>query len=464
MPTRRDILLNGTAAIASVLAGNSCTLSIAPATRVRIDDAARDRAGQKPNPLIVIPGILGSRLVSLSGETVWGSYGPGSVRHGDPDGRRALALPMRPGVPLDKLRDDVRADGALRRLAITRFLGISAYERLLNALVVGGYRPTVDLLDSDKQHLTCFEFGYDWRRSNFENAAALGEFIREKRKLIQNDQRRRTGRTSPVKFDIVGHSMGGLIARYYLMHGGTRIPDAKNPGVSWAGARDIRRLVQVGSPNAGSMQAFLQADNGMDLVPFTPRFQPAVIGTMPSVYELLPRNVDQPLLDQRGGQLDILDPEIWEKYRWGLLNPDHDNHLAELLPGTTRDRRLRIARDHLTKCLANARRFHQALDCPCTLPPGIELHAFFGDSRETIHRLRLTDDGSSSTEATLPGDGTVTARSALARKPDGSPGPIPWTTSQSYRATHMTLPSRPEFIESLINTLVSQSTANPGFR
>lgn len=455
MTTRRDILLKGSAALAATLAGSSCTLSIAPATRARIDAASRDRAGKNPNPLIVIPGILGSRLVSAAGETVWGSYGPGSVHHGDPDGRRALALPMRQGVPLEKLHDDVRADGALRSLAITRFLGVSAYERLLNALVVGGYRPTTNVLDPDTEHLTCFEFGYDWRRSNLENAATLGEFIREKRKLIQDDQRHRTGRTSPVKFDIVGHSMGGLLARYYLMHGGTGLPDAKNPRVSWAGARDIRRLVQVGSPNAGSMQAFLQADRGMDLVPFTARFQPAVIGTMPSVYELLPRTADQPLLDPSGSPLDILDPAVWEKYQWGLLNPDHDSHLAELLPGTTRDRRLRIARDHLTKCLDNARRFHRSLDCPCSQPPGVELHAFFGDSHDTIHRLRLTDESSPPTETTLPGDGTVTARSALAQNPDGTPGPIPWTTTQSYRATHMTLPARPEFIESLINTLVS---------
>lgn len=455
MPTRRDILLKGSAALAATLVGNSCTLSVAPATRARIDAVSRDRAGRNPNPLIVIPGILGSRLVSASGETVWGSYGPGSVHHGDPDGRRALALPMRRDAALDTLRDDVRADGALRSLAITRFLGVSAYEHLLNALVVGGYRPTEDHIDPDSEHLTCFEFGYDWRRSNFENAASLGKFIREKRKLIQDDQRRRTGRTSPVKFDIVGHSMGGLIARYYLMHGGTRVPNARNPEVSWAGARDIRRLVQVGSPNAGSMQAFLQADRGMDLVPFTPRFQPAVIGTMPSVYELLPRNADQPILDPLGNPLDILDPAVWEKFQWGLLNPDHDSHLAELIPGKTRESRLRIARNHLAKCLANARHFHRSLDCPCTLPPGIELHAFYGNSRETIHRLRLSGGGSSSTEATLPGDGTVTARSALARNPDGSPGPIPWTTTQPYRATHMTLPARPEFIESLINTLVS---------
>lgn len=131
---------------------------------------------------------------------------------------------MRQGVPLEKLHDDVRADGALRSLAITRPLGVSAFERLLNALVVGGYRQTTNVIDPDTEHLTCFEFDYDWRRSNFENAAALGKFIREKRKLIQDDQRRRTGRTSLVKFDIVGHSIGGLLARHYLMHGGTRIP------------------------------------------------------------------------------------------------------------------------------------------------------------------------------------------------------------------------------------------------
>ena len=33
MPTRRDILIRGSAALAATLAGSSCTLSVAPATR-----------------------------------------------------------------------------------------------------------------------------------------------------------------------------------------------------------------------------------------------------------------------------------------------------------------------------------------------------------------------------------------------------------------------------------------------
>lgn len=78
-----------------------------------------------------------------------------------------------------------------------------------------------------------------------------------------------------------------------------------------------------------------------------------------------------------------------------------------------------------------------------------------GNSRDTIHGLRFAADHHAETAVALPGDGTVTARSALAQNPDGTPGPIPWTRTDPYHASHMTLPAQPDFIETLIETLLS---------
>lgn len=65
------------------------------------------------------------------------------VRPDDPADARLVALPMRPGVPLRELRDDVRPDGVLDRVPV-RVLGVPvevrAYVQLLGALGSGGYR------------------------------------------------------------------------------------------------------------------------------------------------------------------------------------------------------------------------------------------------------------------------------------------------------------------------------------
>ncbi|TMB41306.1 MAG: hypothetical protein E6J55_19060, partial [Deltaproteobacteria bacterium] len=99
------------------------TIVAACARTVRLPDlgglynAAAQRHEPWRNPVIVIPGILGSRL--RDGEThrlVWGAF---SGDYADPrraDGARQISLPMRPGAPLSELRDTVHPDGALDRL------------------------------------------------------------------------------------------------------------------------------------------------------------------------------------------------------------------------------------------------------------------------------------------------------------------------------------------------------------
>ena len=66
------------------------------------------------NPVIVIPGVLGSKLRDApSGVVVWGAFGGDAVNPETPEGARLVALPMEPGVPLSQLRDDVAPAGVL---------------------------------------------------------------------------------------------------------------------------------------------------------------------------------------------------------------------------------------------------------------------------------------------------------------------------------------------------------------
>ena len=71
------------------------------------------------NPIIVIPGLMGSKLVDQdSGKTVWGAFGLGHINPNTPTGARLVALPMAPNQPLRKLQDNVESTGALDRVII----------------------------------------------------------------------------------------------------------------------------------------------------------------------------------------------------------------------------------------------------------------------------------------------------------------------------------------------------------
>jgi len=124
---------------------------------------------------------------------------------------------MERGVPLSRLKDNVVATGALDRIKLS-LLGIPlelvAYRNILISLgVVGGYADETlgisGAVNYGTDHFTCFQFPYDWRRDNSENAQLLHEFILAKRKYVQTELARRYGTHNvDVHFDIVGSFHG----------------------------------------------------------------------------------------------------------------------------------------------------------------------------------------------------------------------------------------------------------------
>ncbi|MCZ6658207.1 MAG: hypothetical protein O7C67_12990, partial [Gammaproteobacteria bacterium] len=90
------------------------------------------------NPIVVIPGLMGSSLRDrLNGAMVWGAFGGKSVNPANPEGARLLAL------PLDESQDAVEPTGVLDRIKI-RLVGIplqlKVYAQLLSTLGAAGYR------------------------------------------------------------------------------------------------------------------------------------------------------------------------------------------------------------------------------------------------------------------------------------------------------------------------------------
>ncbi|MEO1028467.1 MAG: hypothetical protein AAFX02_05355 [Pseudomonadota bacterium] len=429
------------------------------------------------NPIIVIPGILGSRLVDDdTGRTVWGAFDRQAADPNDPKDALLLALPISAALSLEDAQDSVRPDGVLERVRLRLLgipIGIRAYVGILSTLGAGGYRDEglgLNAIDYGDDHFTCFQFDYDWRRDNVENAARLKEFIDERRAYIQEEYRLRYGiENAEVKFDIVAHSMGGLLTRYFMRYGDADLPaDGSIPDVTWAGAEDVERVILVGTPNAGASNAFEQLLNGFDPArPVLPHYPAAILGTYPSIYQLLPRPRHNRIVhtDATQSNVDnIYDVDLWAKYGWGLAaeNREVRSFLSYALPEMESDaERHAVALDYLDKSLKRAEAFHNALDMKVEMPEGLDLYLVAGDAIDTPDRIGVDPvSGKAEVIETALGDGTVPRHSALLDERTGNEwepllqSPIDWTSVQFIATDHLGLTTDPGFANNVLFLLL----------
>ncbi|MFN8544511.1 MAG: hypothetical protein U0807_09925 [Candidatus Binatia bacterium] len=462
------------AALAGLVAIAGCTTSPRVPQLGAIYNRAAQHHGPFRNPIIVIPGIVGSRLRDArTGRTIWGAFDRDYADPTSPAGARVVALPMREGVPLRELRDDVVPDGVLDKLRVRLFglpVQLKAYFEILATLGAGGFRDqSVGLLgaiDYGRDHFTCFQFPYDWRRDNVENAVRLHQFILEKGAYVREEIRRRYGVDRDVKFDIVAHSMGGLIARYYRLYGAADLPsDGSTSPITWAGLRYVDRVILVGTPDAGSVDALMQLVNGSSVGRFLPWYGPAILGTFPSVYQLLPRTRHGALVesDEAGApRADVLDPGLWERMGWGLASRDQDRILSWLLPEIPDPAtRRRIALDHQRKCFARAQQLFTALDQPEPPHEGGDLFLVAGDAAPTSAVAALRGaNGRLAVVRWEPGDGTVLRSSALLDERVGgtwSPtlvSPIVWRGATFLFSDHLGMTRDPAFADNVLYLLL----------
>lgn len=425
-------------------------------------------------PIVVIPGYLGSVLRQRStGKVVWGDFSRSVLNPETPEGARLFSLPMQPGVPLKALRDDVLAVETLSHIGGDLFgvpLHLSAYSRLMLALGVGGFRDQqmaqAGIIDYGNKHFTCFQFAYDWRRDIVEAARQLKQFILAQCEYVQEQCQLRFGHPKEqVKVNIVAHSMGALVARYFLRYGDADLPeDGSLPPVTWAGAQYVHKAILIGPPNGGALEALEDLIMGSPFPPGFPKYQAAILGTMPSVYQLLPRLRHGPvrLKQDLSSVVDLFNPYVWQQYGWGVMDPQQDQMLQWLLPTTTSsEERQIIAFDHLSKVLARAQQLAAALDQPATPPVGLSLHLVAGDSVPTQAIITLDEKtGKFELFEEGPGDGTVLRRNALLderTETNWTPtiqSPIPWQRVTFVFTDHLGLTRDPNFIDNLLFELL----------
>lgn len=439
-----------------------------------IYNQAAQSIGDERTPVIVIPGILGSKLADAdASRPVWGAFTFGAADADTADGARAVALPMRESVPLAELRDDVRATTVLDTLTadigLIRNLKIGAYVDILTTLAAGDYRDQTlgeaGVVDYGGAHYTCFQLAYDWRRDVSEMAVELDQQVR----AAQVAQRVARGLPddAPIKVDVIAHSMGGLVLRYYLRYGTQPLPENGSlPELTWAGAEHVDRAILIGTPNAGSAEALVQLVEGLDLNPFFPNYRPALLGTMPAIYQLLPRARHASVVDESGTPIDVFDVRTWEKYGWGLASPDQDRVLRWLLPEfDDPEVRRRIALDHLAKCLDRAQQFHRALDVPAKRPDGLELYLFAGDAYDTPGVVRVDARGGVRVVEMVPGDETVARTSAVMDERVGGAwrpylrSPVDWSQVFFVHANHLGLTRAAAFVDNVLFLLLEKPRA-----
>lgn len=155
-------------------------------------------------------------------------------------------------------------------------------------------------------NLKVIPFTYDWRMDLFAAVQQLDLLI----KKCQQHER-------SIKISIVAHSMGGMIASYYLRYG-TQLPHEAIE--NWAGAKHIDRVVMAGVPFRGVMSVFRNMQTGVRFGLNHAITNAMAVSSFISSYQLL--FCDDLILNAQlepiPGFIDNV--ENWQRCRWGLFN------------------------------------------------------------------------------------------------------------------------------------------------
>lgn len=227
-------------------------------------------AQQKPkmnDMLVVLPGITGS-VLEKQGVTYWGPAPRGILNYVTSSGHTIDALRL--------ARDDPDYDDGIRATRLVPYTlapglaSFDGYTGIKTHLLARLQLSPGDAGKEDGPAANYFEFPYDWRRDNRLIASRL-------RALIDRElpKWRRHTDNPDAKVIFLAHSMGGLIARYYVE--------------VLKGFRDTKALITFGTPHRGSINAIDYLANGYRKAGISLGRLTSVMRSLPSVYQLLPR-------------------------------------------------------------------------------------------------------------------------------------------------------------------------------
>ena len=325
----------------------------------------------KKNPVIIIPGILGSYLNDQTGEEVWPKI-PSMVldpwdlhlnklelpEDGTPAGNSIM-------IPSDIFRNILNKD---------------FFQGLITELKNNGYK-------DEGADANLFVFPYDWRWNlnltagddPYDNLKSLNEKIEEVKQTTGSD-----------KVDIIAHSMGGLVAKLYIKK---------------YGQNSVDRFIDIGTPHLGAPKAFkiLMYGDAMGLPVLDQARVKDISQNFSSIYQLLP---SRKYFDDADSAYKSYIVDIYDYDNNGAkYNLDYDQSI-EFMKNTGRNEYLLGANDSL----------HNVIDDYSPQSAGVKTYNIVGCGKPTIGKVYiLNKEKSGSYEYGLQyidGDGTVPLRSA----------------------------------------------------
>lgn len=316
---------------------------------------------------VLLPGVMGSRLRDEKGD-IW----PGSIMEyftglSDENFQRLLG-------------ETVEPDGA-----ITSYWPRQIYNEILEPLQTDYHFQLLDgpnvLPEEGRDGLMVF--AYDWRQDNRIAASQLADCI---------DTLEETQKTSGRSFEIalLCHSMGGLVARYYLE---SRKLEHRR------GLHKIAKIVFMGTPHQGAPEALLGITGQEAQLWMTAR-QSQALAAHPlynAAYQLLP--TEQLPFFLRNVVKDGMQPQ-----------PLHDGQVVEAL-------------ELLQPSMDKAQAFHNELQPQMLMKSTLDVFSFYSSVHKTTSFVEFIDqepDFSTGIAHDLhvhklssAGDGTVPVHSAF---------------------------------------------------
>ncbi len=355
--------------------------------------------------IVVLPGIQGSTLVK-EGREVWAPSAGSVVRAIASFGSSVQSLTLPPDLGDDDPGDGVKPGRLMPDLHLIPGLWSVnlGYGVLLDRLrsILRASNPA-DADGDEPPNLLAVP--YDWRLSNRLNARRVKGIVEPALERL----RARGGTFGDARVTFVCHSMGGLVARWY---------------VEKEGGREVtRKLITLGTPHRGALKAVCELVNGvergfgplrLDLTGFA--------RSLPSAYQLLP---EYACIESERGLLKMTEVSV-----------------PALDPTLVRD----------------GARFHAELDeawskCP---PDGVDLNPVVGTKQSTQTTAQIDGD-KLVPEETIKGDdergdATVPRLSATPRGLSPDSGTIHWVA-----ARHGALQSAPAALDHLEGIITART-------
>lgn len=244
--------------------------------------------------VIVLPGIMGSELVDCDRKPIWSVGGGGLLQAIMTLGRSISGLQLPIDIGDEDPQDGVTASRLMPALHVIPGLWrpIAGYSGLLQFLT--GRRFHLLQPDPLRPELipNLIPFPYDWRLSCRLNGARLAKVA-----VPALERWRSQPGMGDAQLVLVCHSMGGLIARWFL----------ENEG----GSELTRALITIGTPHRGSLKALSTLVNGIEHRVGPLRLSlTSFARSLPSLHQLLPQYRCVDGTDQRRTILDAGAPGL----------------------------------------------------------------------------------------------------------------------------------------------------------